>query len=94
LYGNGEKMKMIHDKTVVGICSRCGGDVTLPTIWHGVVPPVPTCEECGAMANLRPNLPIIPTKPAKWKERRWTNSEDLELNYGPTIMNNRANNYT
>lgn len=35
--------------TVIGTCSICGGAVTAPTAWSGVVPPVPTCSLCGAI---------------------------------------------
>lgn len=27
-------------KTAVGTCGRCGGPVTVPFVWHGVIPPV------------------------------------------------------
>ena len=36
---------------VVGTCSLCGGQVTLPGIWSGVVPPVPQCSSCHATAK-------------------------------------------
>ena len=32
----------------IGTCSLCGGRVVVPKVWHGVTPPVPTCESCGA----------------------------------------------
>jgi len=35
----------------IGTCSLCGGRVTLPTVWHGVAPPTPTCESCHATAK-------------------------------------------
>lgn len=38
-----------HSAIVIGTCSLCGGRVTLPFVWHSVVPPVPTCESCGAV---------------------------------------------
>lgn len=60
-------------KTTLGTCSCCGGPVTVPTIWHGVVPPVPTCEQCGATA--RASGPVIPMEPAKkrepWERADW-----------------------
>lgn len=33
---------------VIGTCSNCGGRVTIPDVWYGVVPPAPTCDGCGA----------------------------------------------
>lgn len=33
---------------VLGSCSRCGGQVVIPDIWHGIYPPRPTCVNCGA----------------------------------------------
>jgi len=51
---------------VVGRCSQCGGLVTVPLVWHGVVPPTPTCASCGAVesGDAAP-LPVIPLGPAK-----------------------------
>lgn len=43
----------------VGTCSLCGGMVTVPQVWFGVIPPTPTCTRCGAMAT-PPELPVIP----------------------------------
>lgn len=51
---------------VLGSCSICGGDVTMPNAWYSTKPPVPTCASCGAKA--KPSLPVIemqPGKPAK-----------------------------
>jgi hypothetical protein len=33
---------------ILGKCSKCGGDVKVPSVWMSVVPPVPTCSSCGA----------------------------------------------
>ena len=49
----------------VGTCSICGGRVTVPSVWHGVIPPIPTCESCGAMAAQ--HGPIIQMQPPKYK---------------------------
>lgn len=35
----------------VGEYSLCGGSVTVPVVWMGVTPPVPTCRRCGATAR-------------------------------------------
>lgn len=47
--------------TTVGTCGKCSGPVQIPTIWMGVVPPVPTCSRCGATAAT-PYGPVIPMK--------------------------------
>lgn len=47
----------MNDK-IVGTCGKCGGIVTVPTIWHGIYPPVPTCNSCGA--TVKNNLPTLP----------------------------------
>lgn len=39
------------NKQTVGTCSICGGQVTIDTIFWSIVPPVPTCERCGATAK-------------------------------------------
>jgi len=39
----------MYNKVVLGTCSLCGGPVSVPTVWHGVIPPTPTCERCGAV---------------------------------------------
>lgn len=35
----------------IGTCGVCGGQVTEPTIWHGIYPPVPRCLSCGRTPN-------------------------------------------
>lgn len=48
----------------IGTCSICGGRVTEPTVWHGVIPPTPTCESCGAVAAA--HGPVIPMQPQRY----------------------------
>lgn len=48
--------------SIIGTCSICGGRVTVPTFFHSVVPPTPTCESCGAVAAS--HGPVIPMRPA------------------------------
>lgn len=36
------------NKTVIGVCNLCGGKVSTRLVWHGIIPPPPTCESCGA----------------------------------------------
>lgn len=47
--------------TICGTCSICGGQVTVPSVWHGVYPPNPTCRGCGAIA--RSSGPVIDMEP-------------------------------
>lgn len=35
---------------IIGRCSLCGGNVTVATYTYSTVPPVPTCQSCGATA--------------------------------------------
>lgn len=35
-------------KHTVGTCGNCGGAVTVPMVFHSVIPPTPRCEACGA----------------------------------------------
>lgn len=40
---------VIMSNRTIGTCSICGGAVTTPDIWMGVVPPIPSCSSCGAI---------------------------------------------
>ena len=42
---------------VIGKCSLCGGSVTVPTAWYGIIPPTPTCDNC--KATQKSSLPVI-----------------------------------
>lgn len=44
----------------IGTCSLCGGEVHIPELWSGLVPPSPTCRRCRAVAVNRG--PVIPMK--------------------------------
>ncbi len=46
---------------VLGTCSVCGGRVVLPASWMSVLPPVPTCEKCGA--TMKGHGPVIEMEP-------------------------------
>lgn len=41
---------MVTMHQIVGTCSICGGQVTVPSVWHSIIPPEPTCQSCGAVA--------------------------------------------
>ncbi len=47
----------------IGQCGNCGGSVVVPTVWMGVIPPVPTCTRCGATA--KPKGPVIEMNPPR-----------------------------
>lgn len=51
--------------TVIGSCSNCGGSVTVPTAWYGMLPPIPRCQRCGAVAKTC--LPVVPMTPVPAK---------------------------
>ena len=42
-----------------GTCSKCGGRVTTPQRWYGMMPPIPTCENCGATLQ-QPHGEVLP----------------------------------
>jgi hypothetical protein len=68
----------------IGRCSECGGVVSIPTVWHSVSRPVPSCEACGAVADETSHLPVIPTKPVKrdFVSRRQKPREEPERTIG------------
>ena len=47
-------------KKTIGTCSRCGGAVTTPVIWHAVTPAPKTCESCGSTADYGPVIQMKP----------------------------------
>jgi hypothetical protein len=49
---------------VHGRCGNCAGLVVTPAVWHGVTPPVPSCQTCGAVAA-QPELPVIRMEPRR-----------------------------
>lgn len=57
-------MTSAPNTTTVGTCSLCGGAVTVPTIVGSVVPPTPTCSQCGAVPK-EPHGPTIPMQPRR-----------------------------
>ena len=54
-------MEQPYNVLVIGSCSICGGRVTVPAVYWSVVPPTPTCEDCGAVEDKK--LPVVPMKP-------------------------------
>ena len=47
-----------------GTCNQCGGRVTTPRAYMSVVPPIPTCERCGATKK-QPHGAVIEMEPRK-----------------------------
>lgn len=45
---------------IVGKCGKCGGVVSMPSVWGGVNRPPRTCESCGATALETHGLPTLP----------------------------------
>lgn len=64
---------------VIGRCSICGGNVTIPEVWMSTRRPVPRCENCGAVAdNGLPVIRMIPRKSREFRDfhiRRWLEEE-------------------
>lgn len=56
-----ESVMYENNRQVVGTCGNCGGAVVLPKVWMSVIPPVATCESCGATAAQ--NGPVLPMNP-------------------------------
>ena len=55
-------------KTKLGICSLCGGMVTVPTVFMSIYPPTPECERCGAEPTPKKEE-IIDMRPRKYDYR-------------------------
>ena len=34
---------------LVGTCGICGGAITVPGVWGGIIPPTPSCTRCRAI---------------------------------------------
>lgn len=52
-----------YNERIIGVCSICGGNVSVPTLWWSTQAPQPTCSSCGAIAQNRG--PIIPMQGGK-----------------------------
>jgi len=62
----------------IGTCSLCGGQVSVPAVWHCTIPPVPRCESCGAtMAGAGPVLPMVPMVPIRFSAGAGTGWQPL-----------------
>jgi hypothetical protein len=61
----------------VGTCSQCGGPVTVPSVWGGLEPPIPTCRRCGAQASTAYG-PIIHTERPKQQPNTWSGPYSID----------------
>jgi hypothetical protein len=71
---------------IIGTCSLCGGPVTVPTVWMGVVSPTPTCSDCGATAVPGPVIPMTPRRTPKNpvdEQVYWTHVQSATLGPKP-----------
>lgn len=64
---------------VVGTCSICGGVVTVPLTWTSIIPDVPTCSGCGAVAAA--HGPVIPMRKQEYSV---TTGTSIELPVDPS----------
>jgi len=49
------------DHIVLGTCGNCGGPVTMPSSWMGILQPPKRCRRCGATAAEHgPRMPMNP----------------------------------
>jgi hypothetical protein len=64
----------MNSYTTIGTCSLCGGRVSVPSIWMGIIPPTPTCESCGA--TMREHGPVVEMTPAR---RTVTTSNTIDV---------------
>ena len=55
---------------IIGTCSICGGAVTMPFAWWSVLPPTPTCSQCGATAAQYG--PVVQMQPRPTYRTTWT----------------------
>lgn len=44
---------------IIGTCSACGGPVAVPSMWGGINPPIPQCQQCKRSAAISYG-PLIP----------------------------------
>lgn len=47
----------------VGICSVCGGIVSVPVVFEGGGRPLPQCEKCGGLGSQHVGLPMVTVAP-------------------------------
>jgi hypothetical protein len=50
--------------TRIGTCGICGGAVSVPAVWFGIIPPDAHCERCGAVPKNQYG-PVLPMEQAR-----------------------------
>ena len=81
--------------TVIGTCSICGGAVTAPAVWSGVVPPVPTCSSCGAIKkqSYGPVIDMVARKKSThtfFSSRNYVNTSDYQVDNPNTTLGSNS----
>lgn len=66
----------MHDQ-IIGSCSICGGPVQCPLVYWSIVPPVPTCGQCGAVAAS--HGPVIEMRPARYQTVTTTGTGNIPI---------------
>ena len=74
---------------IIGKCGICGGRVTVPVVWWSVVPPVPTCESCGAVVDDTAHLPTLPMRRRPLSRPR-LQKRQFTVSHGGTRFTNSA----
>ena len=65
----------------IGICSLCGGNVTIPIQWVRMHPPSPMCNSCGATAKNK--HPVV-----EMEKKNFGNRNENVLPFrNPTLLN-------
>lgn len=68
---------------IIGTCSICGGAVSVPRVWMGIIPPTPRCGGCGAMAAA--HGPVIPMQPQPLQPRSWGTQQAAPSPWSPQM---------
>lgn len=67
------------DQIKVGVCGACGGEVTVPRVWHSVVPPRPQCSRCHRYAKPQGPMIEMENKPRRVVPSAGVNGEGFEI---------------
>jgi hypothetical protein len=66
----------------IGVCSLCGGNVTVPPSWFGNIPPAPVCGSCGATAKNK--FPVVEMEKRDFSNR---NENVVRFPETPILLN-------